>query len=69
MNGVSLAGVGSAGMNMIQRVKIWKLLEEVWNIRDKFPAIIKEIKLEDLTTNYIETMLDGHNMGRILVKI
>ena len=69
LNGVSLAGVGSAGMSMVQRQKIWKLLEEDWNIKDKFPAIVKEIKLEDLATNYIETMLDGNNMGRILVKM
>ena len=69
LNGVTLAGVGSAGMKMETRQKIWKLLEEDWNIKDKFPAIIKEIKLEDLATNYIETILEGKNMGRVVVKI
>jgi acrylyl-CoA reductase (NADPH) len=69
LNGVNLAGVGSAGMDMNTRLKIWKHLEEDWNIKDKFPAIVKEIKLEELATNHIETMLDGKNMGRILVKI
>lgn len=69
LNGVNLAGIGSAGMPMLTRKKIWKLLEEDWNIKEKFPAIAKEIKLEDLATNYIETILEGKNMGRIVVKI
>jgi putative YhdH/YhfP family quinone oxidoreductase len=69
LNGVSLVGIGSAETKMPHRKVIWKKLEEDWNIRDKFAAIAKEIKLEDLTSNYIETMLDGNNMGRILVKI
>ncbi|HTF28466.1 MAG TPA: YhdH/YhfP family quinone oxidoreductase [Flavitalea sp.] len=69
LNGINLAGVGSAGMKMVQRTAIWKMLEEEWNIKDKFQAIVKELKLEDLTANYIETMLEGKNMGRIIVKI
>ena len=69
LNGVNLVGVGSAGMNMTTRKKIWKLLEEDWNIKDKFPAIVKEIKLEELATNHIETMLEGKNMGRTVIKI
>jgi acrylyl-CoA reductase (NADPH) len=69
LNGVNLVGVGSAGMDMITRIKIWKLLEEDWNVKDKFAAIVKEIKVEELAVNHIETMLDGKNMGRILVKI
>jgi putative YhdH/YhfP family quinone oxidoreductase len=69
LNGVTLVGVGSAGMKMTQRKIIWKLLEEEWNIRDKFPAIGKEIKLEDLTNNYIESILEGKNMGRTVIKI
>jgi acrylyl-CoA reductase (NADPH) len=69
LNGISLAGVGSAGMKMTQRKIIWKLLEEDWNVKDKFAAIVKEISLEDLTSNYFDTMLEGKNMGRIVVKI
>ena len=69
LNGVNLVGVGSAGMDMTTRKIIWKLLEEDWNIKDKFPAIVKEIKLEELATNHIETMLDGKNMGRTVIKL
>ena len=68
LNGVNLAGVGSAGMNMTRRLAIWKLLEEDWNIKDKFPAIAKEVKLEELNTSCIDAMLEGRNMGRILLK-
>ena len=56
-------------MQMLTRKKIWKLLEEDWNVKDKFPAIAKEIKLEDLATGYIETILEGKNMGRLVVRI
>jgi hypothetical protein len=45
------------------------LLEEDWNIKEKFPAIAKEIKLEDLINNCIESMLEGKNMGRTVVKL
>jgi acrylyl-CoA reductase (NADPH) len=69
LNGVTLAGVGSAGMSMAQRKLIWKLLEEDWNIKEKFPAIAKEINLEDLANNHIESILEGKNMGRTIVKI
>lgn len=69
LNGVSLAGVGSAGMNMTQRKVIWKLLEEDWNVKDKFAAVVKEVKLEDLNNGYFDTILEGKNMGRIVVKI
>ncbi len=67
LNGVNLAGVGSAGMNMSTRQSIWKLLEEDWNVKDKFPAIVKEIKLEELSS-CIDAMLEGRSMGRMILK-
>jgi acrylyl-CoA reductase (NADPH) len=68
LNGVNLAGVGSAGMDMTRRAAIWKLLEEDWNVKDKFPAIVKEVKLEELNSSCIDAMLEGRSMGRILLK-
>lgn len=69
LNGVNLVGVGSAETPMATRLSIWKKLEEVWNIKDKLPAIAKEISLEDLNETYIDAMLQGRSMGRILVKL
>lgn len=68
LNGVNLVGVGSAGMDMVKRQAIWKLLEEDINIKDKLPAIVKEVKLEDILNTGIDNMLEGKSMGRLLVK-
>lgn len=69
LNGVNLLGVGSAESSMTTRLAIWKKLEEVWNIKDKLPAISKEVTLEELNETYIDAMLQGRSMGRIIVKL
>jgi putative YhdH/YhfP family quinone oxidoreductase len=69
LNGVSLIGVGSAEMPMKNRLLIWKKLEEEWNIKEKLPAIVKEITLEELSANFIESILEGKNMGRVVIKM
>ncbi|RZK46208.1 MAG: oxidoreductase, partial [Pedobacter sp.] len=69
LNGVNLVGVGSAGTKAEQRKVIWNMLDEEWNIKDKLAAIVKEVPLEELVTDHIETILEGKNMGRVIVKI
>jgi hypothetical protein len=48
---------------------IWDKLAGDWNITDKFNAIAKECSLEELKDKYIDDMLAGKIVGRILVKI
>ena len=40
-----------------------------WNITAKFNAIAKECSLEELKDKYIDDMLAGKIVGRILVKL
>ncbi len=69
LNGVSLLGVGSAGMPMDVRRIIWEKLAGEWNIQSKLPAIGKEVTLEELNEKYIDEILAGRITGRIVVKI
>lgn len=69
LNGVSLLGVGSAGMEMPVRQMIWKKLSKEWNIRPKLDRIGKEVSLKELNETFIDEILAGRIQGRIVVKI
>lgn len=69
LNGVSLLGVGSAETPMTTRLLVWDKLKDVWNIKDKLNAIVKEVTLDELNLTYIDAILQGKIMGRIVVKI
>lgn len=69
LNGVSLVGVGSAEMPMETRLGIWERLSDSWSIKDKLNAIGKEVSLEELNTTYIDAILAGKTIGRIVVKL
>jgi acrylyl-CoA reductase (NADPH) len=69
LNGVSLLGVGSAETPMIRRMAIWDKLSTSWNIKEKLNSIAKEVSLEDLNDIYIDSILEGKVMGRIVVKM
>lgn len=69
LNGVSLLGVGSAETPMTTRLLIWNKFRDVWNIKDKLNAIAKEVTLEEVNLTYIDAILQGKIMGRIVVKI
>ena len=69
LNSVNLLGVGTAEMSMETRALIWKKLMLDWSIKEKFTAIVKETSLEELNSTYIDAILDGKLMGRIVVKI
>ncbi|NII29012.1 YhdH/YhfP family quinone oxidoreductase [Pseudoflavitalea sp. X16] len=69
LNGVSLLGVGSAETPMTTRLLIWDKFKDTWNIRDKLNAIAKEVTLEELNLTYIDSILQGKIMGRIVIKI
>lgn len=68
LNGVSLVGVGSAETPMARRLAIWDKLTDTWNIKEKLNAIAKEVTLEELSHHYIDAILEGKIMGRIVVK-
>jgi putative YhdH/YhfP family quinone oxidoreductase len=69
LNGVNLLGVGSAETPMPVRLAIWERLSHDWNIKDKFPAIAKEVTLEELNNTYFDAILEGKIMGRIVVNL
>jgi hypothetical protein len=54
---------------MATRLLIWEKFKDVWNIKDKLNAIAKEVSLEELNLTYIDSILQGKIMGRIVVKI
>ena len=69
LNGVSLIGVGSAETPMPLRLMVWNRLCNEWNIKDKLAAIEKEATLEELNDKYIDLILAGKMMGRVVVKL
>lgn len=69
LNGVSLIGVGSAETPSELRLRIWDKLSNEWNVKDKLNAIAKEVTLEELNHTYIDAILHGKTMGRIIVKL
>ena len=69
LNGVNLVGVGSAETPMEKRISIWEMLSQDWNIKDKLSVIAKEVTLDELNGTYIDAILQGKMMGRVIVKI
>jgi putative YhdH/YhfP family quinone oxidoreductase len=69
LNGVSLLGVGSAETAMTTRLAIWEKLATDWNIKEKLQVIAKEVTLEELNTTYIDMILQGKTMGRIVINL
>lgn len=69
LNGISLLGVGSAETPMTTRLLIWDKFKDIWNIKDKLNAIAKEVTLDEVNLTYIDSILQGKIMGRIVVKI
>jgi acrylyl-CoA reductase (NADPH) len=69
LNGINLLGIGSAETPMAVRVTIWEKLAADWNIKDKFAAIVKEVTLDELNTTYLDSILQGKIMGRIVVNL
>ena len=69
LNGVNLVGIGSADTPMQRRVSIWEKLTEEWNIKDKLPVICKEATLDEVNNTYIDSILQGRMIGRVIVKL
>ena len=69
LNGVNLVGIGSAETPMQRRISIWEKLMEEWNIKDKLPAIAKEVTLDEVNNTYIDSILQGKMIGRVIVKL
>jgi acrylyl-CoA reductase (NADPH) len=69
LNGVNLLGVGSAETVMTTRLAIWSRLSTEWNIKDKLNVIAKEVTLDELNSTYIDMILQGRTMGRIVINL
>jgi putative YhdH/YhfP family quinone oxidoreductase len=69
LNGVNLAGIGSADTPMQRRMAIWEKLTDEWNIKDKLPVIAKEVTLDEVNNTYIDSILQGKMIGRVIVKL
>jgi NADPH:quinone reductase-like Zn-dependent oxidoreductase len=69
LNGVNLVGVGSAETPMARRLSVWQKLTHEWSIKDKLPVIAKEVTLDEINTTYIDAMLQGKMIGRVVVKL
>jgi putative YhdH/YhfP family quinone oxidoreductase len=68
LNGISVLGIGSAETPASIKIMLWQKLMNEWNIKDKFNAIVKEVSLDEIST-YIDSIIDGKIMGRIVIKI
>lgn len=69
LNGINLLGIGSAETPAEIREMLWQKLMNEWNIKDKLNAIVKEVSLEEINNTYIDSILEGKVMGRIIIKI
>ena len=69
LNGINLLGIGSADTSDEIREMLWQKLMNEWSIKDKLNAIVKEATLEEINSTYIDSILDGKVMGRIVIKI
>jgi acrylyl-CoA reductase (NADPH) len=69
LNGVNLLGIGSAETPQATRALVWQKIISDWNIKDKLNAIAREVSLDELNSTYIDAILNGKVMGRIVVKI
>ena len=69
LNGVNLLGIGSAETPAGVREVVWNKIAGDWSIKDKLSAIMKEVSLEELNNVYIDAILAGNIMGRIVIKI
>lgn len=69
LNGVSLLGVGTAETSQSTRILLWDKLVRDWSIKDKLNVIAREATLEEVNNTYIDSILEGKVMGRIVVKI
>lgn len=69
LNGISLLGIGSAGTRSEVRKLIWEKLNTDWLIQEKLSSIVKMISLDELADNYIETVLAGKMVGRVVVSL
>lgn len=67
LRGVRLVGVDSAQCPMDLRLRTWEKMANEWKI-DHMDPIFKEIGLEELNAA-IDRILEGRNIGRILVNL
>jgi len=67
IRGVRLLGIDSVEMSMDKRLKIWDRIATDWKL-DNLNDLTKEVTLDELD-NEIDLIMQGKQIGRVLVKI
>tara|TARA_B100001750_G_scaffold235368_1_gene237819 strand:- start:7127 stop:8110 length:984 start_codon:yes stop_codon:yes gene_type:complete len=66
LRGIALLGIESVSTSLEQREIIWEHFASDWSI--SLNDLVKEVDLENLKTE-IDLIIDGNQVGRVLVKI
>jgi acrylyl-CoA reductase (NADPH) len=69
LNGINLLGIGAGQTPMKLRLALWNKLMNEWNVCDKLSVIAHEVQLDALKDTYIDSILSGKTIGRIVVKL
>jgi putative YhdH/YhfP family quinone oxidoreductase len=67
INGINLLGLDSANFPMPERLRVWDNLATTWRVSD-MESVATLCKLDELSP-YIDKMLKGETMGRIVVEM
>jgi acrylyl-CoA reductase (NADPH) len=67
LRGVTLAGIGSAGLPYDRRLEIWRKLSDLWRLAD-LESLATTIELGQLE-EYIQRILRGQIVGRTVVAL
>lgn len=69
LNGINLLGIGAGQTPMQLRLSLWNKLVHEWNVCDKLDAIALEVGLDELKDAYLDAILSGKTMGRVVVNL
>jgi len=67
LRGVTLAGIGSAGLPYDRRLEIWRKLSDLWRL-DDLESLATTIGLAQLE-EYVQRILGGQIVGRTVVEL
>jgi acrylyl-CoA reductase (NADPH) len=67
LRGVTLAGIGSAGLPYDRRLEIWRKLSDLWRL-DKLDALATTIPLPQVEQS-VQAILRGQIVGRTVIEL
>ena len=68
LRGVNLLGIDSAETHREDKIKIWELLSDTYDVSDIFSKLVHDMELESVI-EYAENMLKGQAKGRVVIGI